>query len=175
MVNAQQYYASNSAPRPVTPRIKGKRAVIILIVVLLIVFISAQILYWYVLPRITIDLKTVYHEATGGGGTGGLINVNSKFVNSGTVEVDNFKISITILNSTQIVLVNNTFDQDIVSPGDSHELKLTTNGNCFETFYIILEIQFDMGKNEYSKKYLYETHEDAMNIGFKDSIFDWVF
>ena len=39
----------------------------------------------------------------------------------------------------------------------------------------IVEITFSTAKKEYSKKYLYETHEDAMNIGFEDSIFDWVF
>ena len=71
-----------------TRQIKGKKAVIITFIVILIIFISAQLLYLYVIPRASIELKTVYHEATGGGGTGGLINVNSKFINSGNVEVE---------------------------------------------------------------------------------------
>ena len=72
-------------------------------------------------------------------------------------------------------MVNETYDQEILLPGDSNELKINTRGNSYEQFFIIVEISFYTAKKEYSKKYLYETHEDAMNIGFEDSIFDWVF
>jgi hypothetical protein len=152
---------------------KGKKVVIVAVVLILVIFISGQLLYLYVIPRVTMDFKTVYHEATGGGGTGGLINVNTKFINSGTVQVDDFQMTVSVLDAARELLTNGTYEQGIVYPGDSYELKLTTNGNSFEKFYITLEIVFDTEKNEYTKKYLYETHEVAMNIGFEDSIFDW--
>ena len=154
-------------------RAKGKKVVIVAVVLILVIFISGQLLYLYIIPRVTIDFKTVYHEATGGGGTGGLINVNTKFINSGTIEVDDFRMTVSVLDATQKLLTNGTYNQGIVYPGDSYELKLTTNGNSYEKFYIILEIEFGTEKNEYTKKYVYETHEVAMNIGFEDSIFDW--
>ncbi len=157
------------------PRVKGKKLVVLTVLLMIIIFVVAQILYIYVIPRVTIDTKTIYHEATGGGGTGGIINVNSKFINSGTMDVDNFAITVSLLNKTKDILITETYEQNIVKPKDEHEVKLVTNGNCFETFYIIVEIQFETGKNEYSKKYLYETHEAAMNIGYEDSIFDWGF
>ena len=156
-------------------KVKGKKLVIILVIVILLILIFGQLLYYFVLPRVSIDLKTVYHEAMGGGGTGGLININSKFINSGTVDVENLKITVTILDSTNKLLTNETHEQGIVNPNDNHEVKLKTNGNTFEKFYIIVEIEFNTEKNEYSKKYLYETHEDAMNIGFEDNISDWIF
>ena len=154
-------------------RVKGKRLIILSIFIILILFLSSQLLYFYVIPRTTLDLRTNYHEALGGGGTGGLINVNSKFINSGTVDIENFNITVTVLNNTKILLVEETYDQALVKPGDNYELKLATNGNCFETFYIIVELNFETQKNEYSRKYLYETYEEAMNIGFEDSIFNW--
>jgi hypothetical protein len=157
------------------PKVKGKKLIIVTIFIILIILISAQLLYWYVIPRLTIDFKTTYHEATGGGGTGGIINVNTKFINSGTVEVEDLTLKITLLNTTQTILIDKTYEQGIVSPGDQYELKVVTNGNTFETFYIIVEAKFSTGNNDYNKKYLYETHEDAMNIGFEDSVFEWDF
>ena len=155
--------------------VKGKKAVIISIVLILLILVIAQVSYLYVIPRVTIDLKTVYHEATGGGGSGGLVNLNSKFINSGTVDVNDFKMKVAIFDSNKVLLKNETFEQSLVSPGDSHEIKLITNGNCYETFYIELEIEFNTDNNEYYEKYNYKTHEDAMNIGFEDTIFDWGF
>jgi hypothetical protein len=160
---------------PEKKNVKGKKLIIFSIFLILIIILSAQILYSYVIPRVTIDFKTTYHEATGGGGTGGIINVNTKFINTGTTDIEDFSITVTILNSTESILINKKFQQDLVAPGDSHEIKLTTNGNCFETFYIILETQFNSDKSEYNEKYLYTTHEDAMNIGFEDTIFEWGF
>ena len=113
------------------------------------------------------------NPTTGGGGTGGLINVNSKIENSGTVEARDFQISVSVYNSTRKLLTNSTFTQDILSPGQSHEVKLSTQGNCYENFYITVEIQFQTSDNDYYEKYNYETHEDAMNIGFEDSIYNW--
>jgi len=165
----------NKATPQIKHTIKGKKLVFIMVFLVLLIFIFSQVLYFYVIPRITIDLKTVYHEATGGGGTGGSINVNTKFINSGTVEVENFIILVTILDNSKTLLVNETYNQGTMSPGNSHELKFTTNGDTFKTFYIIVELQFNNGNNDYSKKYLYETHEDSMNIGFEDQIFDWGF
>jgi len=71
--------------------------------------------------------------------------------------------------------VNDTYEKGILSPGQSYELKVVTNGNCYETFYIIVEVQFKTSNDKYYEKFMYKTHEDAMNIGFEDSIFDWGF
>ena len=154
-------------------KIKGKKFVVLFVVTILLSLLISQILYLYVIPRVTLDVRTVYHEATGGGGTGGLINVNSKIINSGTVEARGVEISVKLLNSNKSVLVNKSYYQNILSPGESHELKLITNGNCYEDYYIIVEIQFETSNSEFIEKYNYKTHEDVMNIGFEDSIFQW--
>jgi hypothetical protein len=155
--------------------VKGKRPIVILVILIIIIIFLSQILYSFVIPRVTLDLKTIYHEATSGGGTGGLINVNTKATNSGTVEVRDFQISVDVLNSTRDLLVNDTYEKNILLPGQSYELKVATNGNCLETFYIIVEVQFKTSNDEYYEKFMYKTHEDAMNIGFEDTIFDWGF
>jgi hypothetical protein len=153
--------------------VKGKKQVIIIIITIIMVILISQLLYSYVIPRVTLDLKTVYHEATGGGGTGGLVNVNSKIINSGTVEAKDLKIFIQVLDFNEEILINETFTEDTFSPGQAHEVKLVTNGNCYTDFFIILEVQFYTSGNEYYEKFRYKTHEDAMNIGFEDSIFSW--
>jgi hypothetical protein len=84
-------------------------------------------------------------------------------------------IVVNIFNSTKELLVNETYTDTTFSPGQDYEMKLKANGNCFEPFYIQLEIEFDTKNNQYYEKYNYETHEDAMNIGFEDSISDWGF
>lgn len=157
------------------PKIKGKKFVIILVILIIIIIIFAQLLYTYVIPRVTIDLKTVYHEATGGAGTGGLVNVNTKLINSGTVEVTDLIIIVSVFDSTKTLLTNETYNQQTVSPGTDYELKLVTNGNCYEAFYIEIAIRFETTNNEYNEKFTYKTYEDAMNIGFEDNIFDWGF
>jgi hypothetical protein len=166
---------SSEEGQPLKIPVKGKKPVIILVVVVILIILFSQLLYTFVIPRVTIDLKTIYHEATGGGGTGGLINVNTKIVNSGTVEARDLEVKVEVLNSTKKLLTNDTYYEDILSPGESYELKLTTNGNCFETFYIVVEVQFDTSNKDFYEKYEYKTHEDAMNIGFQDSIFEWGF
>lgn len=155
--------------------VKGKKLVFVLVFAIILIIIIAQILYLVAIPRVTIDLKTIYHEATSGGGTGGLINVNSKVINSGTVEVRDFKITLSVLDSNKTLLINDSYSKNILSPGQDYELKLITNGNHLTTFYMILEVQFETSNNEYYEKYMYKTHEDAMNIGFEDTIFDWGF
>jgi len=155
--------------------VKGKKPVFIGVVLIIVIIIFAQLLYWYVIPRVNVDLKTVYHEATGGAGTGGSINVNSKYINIGTESLNNFKITLSIRDSTRSLLATKTHEESLISPGAEHELKLVTNGNCYEKFYIELEVKFRAADSDYYEKYSYETYEDAMNIGFEDSIFDWGF
>jgi hypothetical protein len=154
-------------------KVRGKKGVFVVVITIILVFIIAQVLYYYVIPRVNIDLKTVYHEATGGGGTGGLINVNTKVVNSGTVEARDFQMTLSVYNSTEVLLINKTYSNDILSPGKEYELKVVTNGNSYEDFYITLEVEFTTSDNDYFERYNYKTYEDPMNIDFEDSIFKW--
>ena len=165
----------NKQPKTKKDKIKGKKLVIIIVFLIIIIVACAQLLYSYVIPRVTLDLKTTYHEATGGGGTGGLININSKIINSGTVAIDDLIITVSLFNSTKTLLANETYVDSRILPDGNHELKLVANGNCYETFYIRIELQFFAAKTEYYEQYVYTTHEDTMNIGFEDSIFDWGF
>ena len=155
--------------------VKGKKGVIFAVILIIIIIVLGQVLYLYVIPRLTIDFKTVYHEATGGGGTGGLFNVNTKFKNSGTLEVNNFVLSLKIFNSTKAVLKSEVYESDFISAGESKQIKIISNGNCFETYYIEIEVEFFVDNEDYYEKFNYKTYEDAMNIGFEDSIFDWGF
>jgi len=176
--NKKNFNSSNKIqiePNPDHKRIKDKKAVIILVIVIILILIISQILYYFVLPRVTVDLRTVYHEATGGGGTGGLININSEITNSGTVDINSLEITIIVLNSTDVMMINENYYHGLLTPGESHEIKLVTNGNCYEDYYITVDIHFETTNQEFSEKFNYRTHEDAMNIGFHDSIFKWEF
>jgi hypothetical protein len=170
---ASHKHEAEEAPEKV--KVKGKKLVVILVILIIIGFIFAQVLDLYVLPRVTIDLKTTYHEATGGVGTGGQMNGNTKIINSVTMDISDIIVRLSLLDSTKTLLTNETYVEGVLSPGASHELKLLTNGNCFKKFYIELEVEFETGNEQYYERYVYSTHEDAMNIGFENSIFDWGF
>ena len=156
-------------------KVKGRRAVVSFLVILLLILAIGFVSYTYIIPRVTIDLKTVYHEATAGGGTGGLINLNTKISNTGTVDANDCQVNISIYNSSEELLTAKSFEYSTLSPGEEHELKLISSGNCLETFHFILEVEFEANGNEYYERYNYKTHEDAMNIGFEDQIFEWGF
>ena len=63
------------------------------------------------------------------------------------MELENFVLTLSVLNFTKAMLASDTYSQDLVKPGDEHELKLITYGNSFETFIIIDEMDFDSGNN----------------------------
>ena len=122
-----------------------------------------------------LEIITVYNEGIGGGGTGGLININTKLKNVGTVSIDELVITITTLNSSNYQMHRLISPDNYLSPSEDHEVRQNFIGNHYETYYIQINIAFYSNGKNYNKTLSHKTYEDPMNIKFEDEIFDWGF
>ncbi len=168
---------TKSKPSETKPKakVRGKKAIIVGVVVIVIIILLANALYFFVLPRVNLEIITVYNEGIGGGGTGGMININTKLENIGTLKLDDLTITITVLNSTKYQMDRLVTSNIQISPSNDKEIKLNFIGNHYETYYIELELSFYSNQDDYKKSYSYVTHEDPMNIKYEDEIFEWGF
>ena len=155
--------------------VKGKKPIIIGILLIVIIIVVANVLYFFVIPRVNLEVITLYNEGIGGGGTGGMININTKLKNSGTVSIEDLEITITIINETNFQRGELESSGLTLSPSEDEELKLNFIGNHYLTYYIFIDLVFYANGDEYTKSYSYKTYEDPMNIKFEDDISDWGF
>ena len=158
---------------PNKPRgVKGKKQVILGLMLVGLVILAGAGLYYYIIPRVEVELITVYHEGAGGASSGGFINVNTKVQNTGTKTLEdvNVTLKITKYNSekteakTEVTYYN-------IGRGENREPKLDFMGDHYEPYTITLKIQFTASGNNYEKEFTYEVEKDsAMNLIFEDSI-----
>jgi flagellar basal body-associated protein FliL len=157
------------------PKVRGKKAIIVGVIVIAIIILLANVLYLFVLPRVNLEIITVYNEGVGGGGTGGMININTKLKNIGTVKIDDLTITVTVFNSTDHQMDKLVSPDNQISPSNDREIKINFIGNHYETYYIEVELSFYSNQKNYDDDYSYKTYEDSMNIKFEDEIFEWGF
>ena len=155
--------------------VKGKKPIILGVIIIVIIILIANALYIFILPRVDLKIVTLYNEGIGGGGTGGMININTKLKNSGTVSITDIDITITVFNVTNVQRGELESTGNTLSPAEDHEFKLNFIGNHYLTYYIFIDISFYASGEEYTKSYSYKTYEDPMNIKFEDEVSDWGF
>ncbi len=76
--------------------IRGKRPILRTLMALAVILVVGLSLYTYVIPRTDLTIRTIYHEAPGGGGTSGVMNLNVLLSNTGTLELENFTLTIEV-------------------------------------------------------------------------------
>jgi hypothetical protein len=145
----------------------GKKITVIIVIALLLLFAVSAIAYFYLYPRTDLSIKTVYHERMGGGSTGGGININILFTNSGTTQIKGLTYVLNVLNQTDVHIKSLTDVVTLIEPGDDTEIATSFIGNHFDTYYISLTINFQSDGGTYSADFSYKTTEDAMNIIFQ--------
>ena len=153
--------------------VKGKKPVIIGVIVIVVIILVANALYMFIIPRVNLEIITLYNEGIGGGGTGGMININTKLKNSGTVSIEDIDITIIVMNETNVQRDELESTGITLSPSEDHELKLNFIGNHYLTYFIFVDVTFYASGDEYTKSYSYKTYEDPMNIKFEDDVSDW--
>jgi len=130
-------------------------------------------LYSFIIPRVGAELTVVYHEASGGGGTGGVININIKVENTGNLPLDDIEVRFIVQNDTGSPQANASDTHYQIAPGGEEEFKNFFFGSQYEDYTIIIDISFDAGDIRYSETYTYETWEPDMTIQFTEKISDW--
>ena len=142
---------------------KQKRQMIIVMMVIAVISILV-ISYIYIIPRTELTVKTIFNENFSG------IAVGCKIKNSGNKDIDDFSIHMEIRNSTKGVMDELNFTRKSIRPGEEFD---TTNlqfyGDQFETYTIILEIEFKSDGKSY-KDTIKHTAKDYMNLTWDDKI-----
>jgi hypothetical protein len=138
-------------------------------VIVLVLLIGAGV-YLYVIPRSGLSVRTIYHETPGGGGTGGVINVNIVMENTGNQGVDGLSFEIGIKNSTGAYMTGRSGQDLSIPPGKNAEIKLNFVGSQYDTYEIKIHIRFDSGGDTTISDLLHRTVEDEMNLVFEDDL-----
>ena len=146
----------------------NRKWMIPLIVLLLI--LAGVVSYQWLIPRTDLEVRTVYHEATGGGGTGGLIHVNILLTNWGNREISDLhcRYTVSIVNGSE--MAHHESSSMILQRKDNAELKLDFVGSQYWEYLIEIQISFTGSSGKVSKDLAYNTFEETMNIVFIERI-----
>lgn len=137
--------------------------------VLAVILLSFATYQWFI-PRTNLEIRTVYHESPGGGGTGGTLNVNVLFTNKGNREINDLKATITITEVGQGIRERYSLDPRGVDTRKNVEVKITFIGSQYETYRISVEVSFECKGNSYAETLEYVTIEDVMNLVYVENI-----
>jgi hypothetical protein len=132
------------------------------LLVILLVFSS----YQWLIPRTDLEVRTVYHEAPGGGGTGATLNVNILLTNLGNREISSLKCDVIVSVQGGGQMRRHSLPPDSLSRGENVEMKLSFIGSQYDNYSIDLDVSFDCSGDSYYEEWAYTTKEDVMNIVF---------
>ena len=127
-------------------------------------------LFIYIIPRTDLSVRTVYHETPGGGGTGGVINVNVLLKNSGNTDIEDLSIDVKVLNSTGRYMSGQIGRDVAISPGRCAELKINFVGSQYDTYAISIHLRFESRSGTTIANLDHVTREDEMNLVFIDEL-----
>jgi hypothetical protein len=126
--------------------------------------------YQWVIPRTDLEVRTVYHEAPGGGGTGGTININVLLTNLGNRQVGSLECDVVVSVEGSGIVARHSLGPETLGQGENVEIKIAHIGSHYDTYILDIDLSFDCSGNSLSKDLSYETEEDVMNLVFVENI-----
>ncbi|MBN1539913.1 MAG: hypothetical protein JW939_07195 [Candidatus Thermoplasmatota archaeon] len=139
------------------------------LVVLIVLLISFGMYQWAI-PRTELEVRTVYHEAFGGGGTGGTVNVNILLSNLGNRNLRSLECSVSVRLKDGGSVGKHDPDPSDLAAGENIEIRITCIGSHYETYIIDMDVRFDCSGNTHLRSLSYETREDTMTLVFVENI-----
>ena len=107
--------------------------------VLMVILLSFASYQW-IIPRTNLEVRTLYHEAPGGGGTGGTININVLLTNLGNRNVNSLECDVTLSIMDVGVVTRHSMEPDTLVKDENIEIKITYTGSHYDTYLIALEV-----------------------------------
>ncbi|MGA1848776.1 MAG: hypothetical protein ACMUHB_05485 [Thermoplasmatota archaeon] len=126
--------------------------------------------YQWAIPRTNLEIRTVYHESPGGGGTGGTLNVNVLFTNKGNREIEDLGSTITVTELGRGIRERYSLDPSNIGTGKNIEVKIAFIGSQYETYLISVSVSFVCTGDSHAQTLEYQTVEDVMNLVFVENI-----
>lgn len=126
--------------------------------------------YSYVIPRTELEVRTVYHESPGGGGTGGVINVNILLTNRGNRGLTGLDCSVNVVEANGTEMTRGGIEGGSLLSRDNTEIRLSFIGSHYSTYMIIVVVVFGSMGNTITAEIEHSTIEDSMNLVFVDTV-----
>ncbi|MEA3559719.1 MAG: hypothetical protein U9R75_10740 [Candidatus Thermoplasmatota archaeon] len=138
------------------------------VVIAMILFTFSM--YQWIIPRTDLEVRTVYHEAPGGGGTGGTININVLLTNQGNRDIDDLECIVWVRSGEGEVLSFKEVKNVFLGSRENTEMKLVIVGSHYSVYKIAVELLFHSVGSDHSRDLDYSTSEDAMNLVFVENL-----
>ncbi|MDP6157062.1 MAG: hypothetical protein QGH39_02410 [Candidatus Thermoplasmatota archaeon] len=148
--------------------IQGRKAVWIFVIITVLLIINGLIGYHYVLPRVQLDVKVIYHEEVAGN-----IQVNVRLTNSGNKIITNLEVSLDFVDEKGKDLGNRHELFQSIESGIEKNIHLNSSGDPNIDHTINLVLTFSAGENEYSGNWTLEDSKGYMNVAFEKTLKDW--
>ena len=126
--------------------------------------------YTFVIPRSALEVRTVYHETPGGGGTGGIINVNVLLTNKGNRQIEGLKCQASVMGPGGRIMDMTSAEGLSISPGNNAELKMVFTGSQYDDYDIEVHLRYDCRGQTHIHDLAHTTSEDEMNLVYVDDL-----
>jgi len=163
--------------------IRGKRPILRTLMALAVILVVGLSLYTYVIPRTDVTIRTIYHEAPGGGGTSGVMNLNVLVSNTGTLELENFTLTIEVTDREGEVVETEDQDGNVsglyvfsrdIAPRDQQQPRVKFRGDQHSTYFFYIEVSFRSGDERFFEVLRYDTRGADMNQEHVERITQWM-
>lgn len=149
---------------------EGSRKKWLVPLIVLGILLLAFLTYQWIIPRTNLEIRTVYHESPGGGGTGGSINLNVLLTNWGNRKLGSLDCFVRIYDDHGREVARNDIDDMSLSRGDNAEIRIAFIGSQYIDYTIDIDVSFSSTGDNYSRDIEHRTVEDQMNLVFVNNI-----
>jgi len=143
-----------------------QRKIVAKFVVAVIAILLVSLCYSYLLPRTEVEIDTVYHSSYSA------LFVQSKISNTGTQEITDLKVKLSVWNSTDM-LSSDTHYPGVLNAKQSVKLPvLIFDGPHADSYELIISMEFNSNDGKQILNYNYKI-ADYGNLAWHDQYFSF--
>ena len=143
-----------------------QRKIVAKFVVAVIAILLVSLCYSYLLPRTEVEIDTVYHSSYSA------LFVQSKISNTGTQEITDLKVKLSVWNSTDM-LSSDTHYPGVLNAKQSVKLPvLFFDGPHADSYELIISMEFNSNDGKQILNYNYKI-ADYGNLAWHDQYFSF--
>jgi hypothetical protein len=135
----------------------------------LVGLVLPALLYGFVIPRADVTVRTWFNE-----GFLNAMTVDAKVINSGTVEVSNLDINISVMKDVKGVEVHvadlTGYSSSVGFMSEEKFSSITFHDDQNAKYILVVKISFDAGGTQITKSYTHRVNTAVMNTYFNDHI-----
>ncbi len=145
-----------------------RRTTMIIIVIAVIALVILSLSYHYIIPRLEINVVSQYRETSGLS-----INLDSKVLNEGTLDIKHLSLNITIMNSSGgVVARGEHYDASLSAHSSKSFDNIQFFGDQYERYRIVIRVEFESSGKGFNETYTHHV-SNAMLIQYEDRYMQW--